>query len=109
MNGAQTLFSRDCTVPCIRAAYDHTAPKGGGGGGGSGPGGIRTLTRDQLLAAFTSANGIDLDPSVVDAIFQSLDPATGRGPSSNHIRSLIRSQSSNHTFVHSLNIQPFNY
>ena len=56
----------------IWAAYDSIkAPTGAGG--------IRSLTRDQLLAAFKSANGIELDPAVVDAIYQSVDPSTAGG------------------------------
>ena len=61
----------------IWAAYDYT-PKGGGGGGGVGPGGVRKMSKDQLLTNFKSANGIDLDPKVVDAIFASVDPGTGK-------------------------------
>ena len=68
----------------IWAAYDYSPPKskgggvGGGGVGIGGGGGVRALTRDQLLANFKSANGIDLDPKVVDDIFQSVDPTTGK-------------------------------
>lgn len=56
----------------IWKAYDWSSNPGGGGSG------VRSLTRDELLAAFKAANGIDLDPGVVDAIYRSVDPGTGK-------------------------------
>jgi len=58
----------------IWAAYD-AAPSPNGGN--NGPGGVRFLTKIELLKAFKSANGMELDPAAVDALYDSKHPETG--------------------------------
>ena len=53
----------------IWAAYDSVPSPPGGG--------VRALTREQLMAAFKKVNGIELDPGTINAIYDSVDPSSG--------------------------------